>query len=144
VGDAAAERAIIRSIRDGCPDQLLLPFALESRSAVMALIHKRTGRSVSLSMAGRYLRRWGFTPHKPMHRACERDPAVMKRWLKERYPAIRRRAREENALILRGDEMGLRSDDPAGRSYARAAARRTSTSSVESWSLRPAGSSGAT
>lgn len=118
VGDAAAERAIIRSIRGSCPDQLLLPFALWSRSAVIALIHKRTGRRVSLSTAGRYLRRWGFTPQKPMRRAYERDPAAVATWLKERYPAIRRRAKEENALILWGDEMGLRSDDPVGRSYA--------------------------
>jgi transposase len=117
VGDAAAERAIIRSIRGGCPDQLLLPFALWSRSAVMALIHQRTGRSVSLSTAGRYLRRWGFTPQKPIRRAYERDPAAVAAWLKKRYPAIRQRAKEENALILWGDEMGLRSGDPVGRCY---------------------------
>jgi len=42
----------------------------------------------------------------------------VKAWLKEQYPAIKKRAKEENALILWGDEMGLRSDDPVGRSYA--------------------------
>jgi transposase len=118
VGDAAAERAIVRSIRGGCPDQMLLPFALWSRAAVIALIHKRTGQSISLSTVGRYLRRWGFTPQKPMRRAYERDPIAVKAWLKEQYPAIKKRAKEENALILWGDEMGLRSDDPIGRSYA--------------------------
>ena len=118
LGDAATERAVVRVIRGGCPDQLLLPFALWSRAAVVELIRKRSGRVVSLSTAGRYLRRWGMTPQKPTRRAYERDPAAVKTWLQERYPAIRKRAREENALILWGDEMGLRSDDPVGRSYA--------------------------
>lgn len=118
LGNAAAERAIVRAICGGCPDQMLLPFALWSRAAVIALIRQRTGRSVSLSTAGRYLKRWGMTPQKPMRRAYERDPAAVKAWLKEQYPAIRRRAKEENALIAWGDEMGLRSDDPIGRSYA--------------------------
>jgi transposase len=118
LGDATTERAIVRSIRSGCPDQMLLPFALWSRSAVIALIRRRTGRAVSLSTAGRYLKRWNMTPQKPMRRAYERDPAAVAAWLKEQYPAIRKRAKEENALILWGDEMGLRSDDQIGRSYA--------------------------
>ena len=83
LGDAATERAIVRSICNGCPDQLLLPFALWSREAVAALIHKRTGRTVSLSTAGRYLRRWNMTPQKPMRRAYERDPVAVAAWLKE-------------------------------------------------------------
>jgi transposase len=118
LGDAAAERAIVRSIRGGCPDQLLLPFALWSREAVIALILKRTGRRVSLSTAGRYLRHWNMTPQKPMRRAYERNPAAVKAWLREQYPAIKKRAKAEKALICWGDEMGLRSDDQIGRSYA--------------------------
>jgi transposase len=118
VSGASTERSIVRSIRGSCPDQMLLPFALWSRAAVIALIQRRAGRTISLSTAGRYLRRWGFTPQKPMRRAYERDPVAVKAWLKEQYPAIKKRAREENALILWGDEMGLRSDDPIGRSYA--------------------------
>jgi transposase len=118
LGDAATERGIVRAIRGSCPDQMLLPFALWSREAVIALIQRRTGRTVSLSTAGRYLRRWDMTPQKPMRRAYERNPAAVAAWLKDQYPAIRKRAKEEDALILWGDEMGLRSDDQIGRSYA--------------------------
>jgi len=116
--DAASERGVIRAIRNRCPDQLLLPFALWTREAVAALILRRAGRSVSVWTAGRYLKRWKMTPQKPMRRAYERDPAAVKAWLTEQYPAIKTRAKTENALILWGDEMGLRSDDPIGRSYA--------------------------
>lgn len=114
----SVEREIIRSIRNRCPDQMLLPFALWTREAVAALIRRRTGLAVSVWTAGRYLKRWNMTPQKPMRRAYERDPAAVKAWLKEQYPALKKRAKAENALILWGDEMGLRSDDAIGRSYA--------------------------
>ena len=112
------ERAIRRAIRNDCPDQLLLPFALWSREAVVALIKTRTGKTVSVWTAGRHLARWGFTPQKPTRRAYERDEAEVKAWLKSEYPAIKARAKRENAVIFWGDEMGLRSDDQIGRSYA--------------------------
>ncbi|MFT3787340.1 MAG: IS630 family transposase [Tepidisphaeraceae bacterium] len=116
--DPADERTLRRAIRDDCPDQLLLPFALWSREAVVELIRQRTGRAVSVWTAGRYLKRWGFTPQKPMRRADERDDAEVKAWLRERYPAIKAQAKRENATVFWGDEMGLGSDDQAGRSYA--------------------------
>jgi transposase len=116
--DPDDERRLKRMIRDDCPDQLRLPFALWSREAVVELIAKWTGRRVSLSTAGRCLRRWGFTPQKPMRRAYERDEPAVRAWLKTRYPALKARAERENARIYWGDEMGLRSDDQIGRSYA--------------------------
>lgn len=112
------ERRMVRAIRKDCPDQLLLPFALWTRDAVVALIKKHTRRAVSVWTAGRYLKRWGMTPQRPVRRAYERDPAAVKAWLEQEYPAIKARAKAEGALILWGDEMGLRSDDPVGRSYA--------------------------
>lgn len=112
------QRQIVRAIRDRCPDQLKLPFALWTRQAVCELLAERFDLRVSVWTAGRYLRRWGFTPQKPLRRAYERDPAAVKVWLEREYPAIRVRAKRENALILWGDEMGLRSDDAGGRTYA--------------------------
>jgi transposase len=43
---------------------------------------------------------------------------MVARWLDERYPAIKDRAHREKALILWADEMGLRSDHAAGRSWS--------------------------
>jgi transposase len=109
--------SIVRSIVDRCPDQLRLPFALWTREAVRQLIGRRFGIGVSVWTVGRYLRHWGLTPQKPIRRAYEQDPAAVRRWLKQTYPQIRRCARREKAEIHWSDEMGLRSDHQAGRSY---------------------------
>jgi transposase len=110
---------VVRLITDRCPDQLKLPFALWTREAVAMLIARRFGVFLSVWTVGRYLKRWGFTPQKPMRRAYERNPAAVRRWLDEEYPAIRAQARREGATIYWGDQMGMRSDHAAGRSYGR-------------------------
>jgi transposase len=109
---------IVRTIREQNPDQLRLPFALWTREAIRDLILRRFGVRLAIRTVGDYLRRWGFTPQKPIQRAYERDQAAVERWLQTAYPALRARAKREGALILWGDEMGLRSDHARGRSYA--------------------------
>lgn len=110
---------IVKLISVRTPDQLRLPFMLWTREAVRDLIEQRFGISVSPRTAGRYLARWGFTPQKPVRRAYEQNPRAVKRWLQNEYPAIRAQAKREKAVIHWGDEMGLRSDYQAGRSYSR-------------------------
>jgi len=110
--------AIVNLITDHHPEQLKLPFVLWTRQAVQTLIRRKFNIRLSLTTVGRYLARWGFTPQKPVRRAYERDDAAVARWLKEEYPAIRAAAKKEKALIYWGDEMGVRSDHQAGRSYA--------------------------
>jgi transposase len=110
---------VVRIITDRTPDQVKMPFVLWTREAVGQLIEQRTGQRWSRWTVGRHLRRWGFTPQKPLRRAYERDPAAVKQWVEEDYPKIAAQAKRENAEIHWGDEMGLRSDHQAGRSYAR-------------------------
>ena len=43
---------------------------------------------------------------------------LVARWLDQRYPEIEARAHREKSLILWVDEMGLRSDHSAGRSWS--------------------------
>ncbi len=109
---------IVNIIKDNCPEQLKMPFALWTREAVRDLIYARFGIQYSLGMVGRLLRRWGFTPQKPVTRAYERNDERIQNWLKREYPAIRRRAKRENAEIYWEDETGLRSDHLTGRSYS--------------------------
>ena len=74
---------------------------------------------VSVWTGGRYLRRWILTPQKPLRRAYERNPESVRRWLLDQHRAIRAQAKRDGAEIYWGEEMGLRSDHQAGRSWAR-------------------------
>lgn len=105
-------------IRDRHPEQLRLPFALWTADAVRRLIQRKFGITLSERSVRRYLQRWGFTPQKPKRLAYERNPEAVQRWLDEEYPALRARAKQERARLYWGDEMGMRSDHQAGRSYA--------------------------
>lgn len=110
---------IAKQVLHHYPDQLKLPFFLWTRQAVAMLIAQRFGNELSVSTVGRYLRQWGFTPQKPLRRAYEQDPQQVRRWLKREYPRIRAQAKREKAEIYWSDEMGLRSDHSAGRSYGK-------------------------
>jgi transposase len=105
-------------IKDKLPDQLKLPFGLWTREAVQQLILNRYEIELSRSQVGRYLKAWGYTPQKPFARAFEQKPEKVKEWLGKEYPAIKKRAAKEEAVIYFGDETGMRSDHQAGRSYA--------------------------
>lgn len=105
-------------IKDKLPDQLKLPFGLWTREAVQGLIQRRFGIELSRWQVGRYLKSWGFTPQKPIHKAFEQKPEKVKKWLEEEYPAIKEQAKEEGGVIYFGDETGCRSVHQAGKSYA--------------------------
>lgn len=109
----------VRLMTNKCPDQLGLPFALWTREGVRQLLEQRYHVSVSVWTVGRYLKRWGLTPQKPLRRAYEQDPQAVKQWLEVNYPAIVKLAKQEGAEIHWGDEMGLRADDQIGRSYGK-------------------------
>jgi len=110
---------IVRTLRDRYPEQLKLSFYLWTREAVVEVIEKKFGLRLSVWTIGRYLKRWNFTPQKPVRRAYERDPEKVQLWLEHDYPEIRQRAQREKAPIYWGDEAGLRSDHTVGRSYGR-------------------------
>jgi transposase len=116
--DAPQEAEVQRLICRHTPDELDLPFALWSRAAVRELIQQRCGVALAVRTVGKYLARWGFTPQKPLRRAYEQNPAEVRRWLRQDYPAILARAKRARGLVFWADETGLRSDDVRGRGYA--------------------------
>lgn len=112
------QQEVITLVRETTPDELGLPGFLWTRDAVAELIAQRYGVWLARTTAGRYLRGWGFSPQKPQRRALEQNPVAVARWLDEEYPAIRAQARQEGGMVLWLDEMGVRSDAAAGRSWA--------------------------
>jgi len=112
------EDTIQRLICERRPEQLKMEFALWSRGAVMQLIEREYGIKLSIRSVGDYLKRWGFTPQKPIKRAYEQRPEAVQKWLDEEYPAIAQRAKAEGAEVHWGDETALVNSDVRGRSYA--------------------------
>jgi len=112
------EKEIRGLIQDRTPDQLKMPYALWSRAAVGDLVAQKLKLKLPVRTVGHYLKRWGFTPQKPIRKAYEQRPEQVKQWLEQDYPAIAARAKAEGAEIHWGDETGLRSDDVRGRGYA--------------------------
>jgi len=115
---AEQEEQIQRLICDKRPEQLKLDFALWTRAAVMLLIERECGIRLPVRSVGEYLKRWGFTPQKPIRRAYEKSPVAVQKWLDETYPEIKQRAKEEDAEIHWGDETAVVNTDVRGRGYA--------------------------
>lgn len=115
---AEQEAAIRRTICDKRPEQLKMDFALWTRAAVMQLIERQCGITLSVRAVGNYLARWGFTPQKPIKRAYEQRPEAVQQWLDQQYPAIEARAKAERGEIHWGDETALVNTDVRGRGYA--------------------------
>ena len=115
---AEQEELVRRTICDKRPEQLKMDFALWTRAAVMQLIEQLCGLKLSVRAVGNYLKRWGFTPQKPIKRAYEQRPEAVQQWLEHEYPAIEQRAKAEGAEIHWGDETALVNTDVRGRSFA--------------------------
>ncbi len=100
------------------PKQMLLPFALWNRKAVQEAIKLLLGVDMPIRTVGEYLRRWGFTPQRPVKRAVEQRPELLRTWLDERYPAIMKRAKAEGGEIYWADETAIKQDTAWVRGYA--------------------------
>ncbi len=117
----AQEAQIRKLICENRPEQiaqLKLAFALWTRGAVRELIRQELGIALKIRAVGNYLKRWGFTPQKPVRKAYEQKPEAVKAWLEEAYPAIAARAKAENGEVHWGDETAVINTDVRGRSYA--------------------------
>jgi len=110
---------VVRTITDKCPEQLKMPWGLWTREAIQQLIKDKFMIEMSISSVSRLLKKWGFTPQKPIRRAYQRNPKVITKWMQEEYPKIHNQAKKEDAQIYWGDEMGVKSTDQVGRSFGR-------------------------
>ena len=107
----AQERTLQQMICDKRSEQLKMEFALWSRAAVMQLIEREYGIKLTVRGVGNYLKRWRFTPQKPIRRAYEQSSEAVQAWLDKTYPEIKHRAKLEGAEIHWGDETAMVNTD---------------------------------
>jgi transposase len=112
------ERGIRQAIETKSPQESEIASALWTRQAVRELIRKQVGIRLPIRTVGESLRRWGYTPQKPVRKAYKQDPKAVAEWLEKTYPKIEKRAAKEGGEIHWGDETGVRSTCQHSRGYA--------------------------
>lgn len=100
------------------PEKIGLSCLLWTRLAIQLAVIKFLDVFIPLRTISHYMKRFGFTPQKPLKEAYEQNPKAVDQWLKEDYPKIKKKAKEENAEIHWVDETGLRSNSNYMRGFS--------------------------
>jgi transposase len=112
------EKEIQTILIDKTPEQLKFKECMWNRRNISELIQRKYGILLPVSTLGVYLARWGFSVQRPAKRAYKQDAAKVNAWVETEFPGISERAKEENAEIYFGDEVGLQNQTTYLRGYA--------------------------
>ncbi|MGI0491574.1 IS630 family transposase [Alkalinema pantanalense CENA528] len=112
------ESEVQAAIQGHFPEDYEIDHALWTRQAVQLLIAQLCGVTLPIRTVGEYLKRWGYSPKKPVQRAYEQDPKAVENWLNQEYPKIEQQAQQQGGQIEWGDESGVCSTEYGGRGYA--------------------------
>jgi len=110
-------RWIYKTVVGKNPLQLKFPFALWTRVMVKELIQREFGVNLSIVSVGRMLKKLGFTPQKPLHRAVQQDSKLVVDWMSMELPQIKAQAKRAGASLFFADESTVRSDYHTGTTW---------------------------
>jgi transposase len=100
------------------PRQLQFDFAMWTRQMVRDLISREFGVDYTLQAVGNILHGMGLSPQKPLVRAYQQNPEMVRRWKEEEYPAIQAAAKAAGGSIYFCDEASIRTDYHSGTTWA--------------------------
>ena len=106
-----------RILRSDSPLQHRFEFALWTLAMIATLIQTQFGVRYSKTGVHKLMHNLGFTPQRPLYRAWQADPVLVERWQAQDLPALRKRAKKNNAQIFFADEAGVRLDSHFGRTW---------------------------
>ena len=112
------EKEIKNIITDKSPDQLKFACFLWTINTVRELIRQKYEIQLGKETVREYLESWGMSSQRPAKQAYKQDEKSVEIFKNEIYPAIKKRAKAENAEIYFGDETGINNQAHNPRGYA--------------------------
>src|SRR3989338_8267816 len=85
---------------------------------IQTMIKRELNKSISISNLWENLRKWNLTPQKPEKESLEKNPAAVKKWLKEKWPKIEEHRRRWQAMLYFQDESGVSLIPVLGKTWA--------------------------
>jgi transposase len=112
------EAEIQKILLETTPDTHKYQGFLWDNSLIKRLIKDKIGIEMCRTTLDDYLKRWGFTPQRPVIYNRQQNEAAVEKWLNEEFPQIKERAKKENGEIFWGDETGIQNERNYARGYA--------------------------
>ena len=100
------------------PRQLQFDFALWTRQMARDLIKREFGVDYTPQAVGNILHDLGLSPQRPLVRAYEQNPELVRKWKEEEFPAIVTAAKAAGGSVFFLDEAGIRTDYHSGTTWA--------------------------
>lgn len=107
------------AITGGDPRQYQFEFSLWTRRIIKTMLKRIHGIEISESSISRLLKHLGLSAQRPVYKAYNQDPKVVKEWLESTYPKLYTDARSNGATIYFLDEASFRSDHHSGTTWGK-------------------------
>jgi transposase len=112
------EEQLLRIVTERSPEDYGFESALWTRWMIRDVVFEEFGKRVSITTAGRILKRIGLSPQRPLRRAAEQNTEEVEAWKNTEYPRIKETARKEDAEIFFEDKAGISTTSQSGTTWS--------------------------